>query len=239
MAALVQKKSAVGSSGNGSVTFDATPTQNNLLVAMIFCANATTITMSSGGWTALTSVATGSGGSARAFRMFYKIAGAGESTTVSTTNGNNSWVLTVAEYSGIDTTTPKNVENAQSNASGNAQTTPTVTPTGSGDILIVCAGGARVNSNFVDAQINGSATGVTDEEDNASAGGGGATLDFYDKLVTGFSGAYQGSTSVGTAAVGAGGIAIFNQVAATSIFPDKWHPLSNNPQPEQIGLVSY
>lgn len=236
MSAFVQSKSATGTSGAFSVTLNSTPTQGNLLVCVCSSAGQLTIAMSSSGWTPLTNSNAG-GGTSRSIRMFYKIAGAGESSTVTTTTTSSAWFIAVAEYSGINTATPLNVENSQVNASGATQPTPTVTPSGSEAILIVCGSGVRNNADsFSNQQVNSSTTGVTEREDNTSSGNQTGCL--YDKFVGSASGSYSGVATPTTTAVGEGAIAIFNDAVAAST-DMKWNRDTNQPIFDKIGIISY
>lgn len=82
-----------------SATYTGTPTENNLLIAVL--ATDTSVTISTPpGWTAATSTA-GAPGQA----IFYRIAGASEPTLVTGTTGSNSNLgLHIYEYSGAETT---------------------------------------------------------------------------------------------------------------------------------------
>ncbi len=153
--------------------------------------------------------------SARGVRMFYRIAETAESNNPFFVVGSGAWILHVAEYSGIDTLNPLNIEDAQANTASATMSTPTVSPSGSGDILIVGFGGnvtsSGTNSN---EQVNSSTTGVTERED---AGRASLTSALYDKFVTGLSGTYAGSTDVSSSNVGSGAIAVFNQKASNPV----------------------
>ncbi len=103
--ALVQSKSAANATGSTapSVTLDAAPTQGNLLVAAIDIATTATISPTLTGWTQIPTDSPADGGTAKT-SMFYKVAGASESATV--TGGLSTakpWVIAVAEFSGPGT----------------------------------------------------------------------------------------------------------------------------------------
>lgn len=217
----VQSKSGGGSSAP-QLIFTSTPTQGNLLVAALFTSATLTITMTSSGWTALSNNGSaGSGGSARSIRMFYKIAGASESTTVtfSTAGQSQQYSAWIAEYPNIDNVTPLNIDNNAVGASSQTQSTPTVTPTGSAEGLVICAGGIRVASTWSTEKVNSSTTNVTEREDAES--GSLTSICLYDLDVASLSGTYAGSAlSAGSASVGASAIAIFN-VSASSVTTTK------------------
>lgn len=204
-ASLVQKKANFGNSTTPSVTLDASPIQNNLLVVWIYCSNATTITMP-GGWNALTSVATGSGSNARAGRMFWKIAGAGESATISGTSGNAGWVIEVIEYSGVNTSSTLNTENNQA-TTGTSHSTPTVTPSAR-KCLVVCGFGNRSTGAWSNEVIRGvSATEQLDQAGSNTQSGAMA-----DRLSETFNGTQTvaGSADVSSSGNGSAAIAVFN-----------------------------
>lgn len=215
-AAFVQSKSAGGNSTSAQAVFTGTPTQGNLLVAIVASASAGAMTMSSSGWTVGHQTNAGSGGSSRGIATWWKVAGVGESSTVTVTVPNSAWAIAIAEYSGIDPSSTLNIDNTQANASTQTQTTPTVTPSGSGNAVIVAGGmnrGLTVNT-WSTEQVNSSATGVNEREDVVSVSPG-CSICLYDKFVTGLTGTYAGvATQSGAATVGGGGILIFNEAAA-------------------------
>lgn len=209
-AAYVQSKTAKGSSAAPAATFTSAPTQGNLLVAAAMAMSTTVITMTSTGWTALTSATGGTGGSTRAVRMFYKVAGAGESSIVTMASGNAAWAIVIGEYSGL-AATPLNVENAQVNASSNPATTPSVTPTGTGPGLFVAA----MFDNSANASVSAETIGgvaSNEREDLFGAGGSGTAPNavLQDNIITAFTGAAAGSALFSANAAGAGAIAAFN-----------------------------
>jgi hypothetical protein len=98
---LVQSGARAVKASSVAVTLGSNPIQGNLLVAIVGADNASTLTLS--GW----SVAVNASGENNSQAIFYKIAGASESRTVTANRtGNGAIGLQVFEYSGIATTNP-------------------------------------------------------------------------------------------------------------------------------------
>ena len=216
--AHVQSKGAVGSSATPAVTLDTGPTQGNLLVASVFSSSTTAIGASASGFTVLTSTSGGSGGSTRAARMLYKVAGAGEASTITLSAGNAPWSMNVVEYSGT-AASPLNIDNAQINASSTSQPTPSVTISGTPtEAVAVCMGGVRSGSVTFSSETIG---GVAANERVDSPGSGVASSALYDRIITSPSGSIGGASTASGAQVGAGTIAVFNAGAvAAAVIPD-------------------
>lgn len=216
--AHVQSQGFISASTTSFAFTIPTPTTGNLMVIWAANASTTTITVSSpAGWTPMTSITSGSGGTARNFRGFYKIAAAGESTSV-TLAGANVWGVGYSEYSGVDNVTPLLVENAQANASGTV-TTPNVTPTAALSVVLSAAYYIRGIATLSAEQLTPSATSLTERVDTAqnNAAGNGQSIGVADLLVASTSGSYQGTATASAAAVGAGGIAIFQAAAPAAV----------------------
>ena len=211
--ALVQANGATASGTAPAVTLGATPTNGNLLVASIaYGAAQATLTIT--GWTPGTLTSGGSGGSARAVRMFYKIASGDSATVTAAGASSNTWVISVAEYSGVDATTPLLVESSQLNISGTV-TTPSVTPTASKAVVACCGIGVHSSTATFSAEaISGTGVGTVTERTDT---GGGSTMSacLFDGLTASTSGAYAGSATSATAAVGVGAIMVFQAAAAS------------------------
>lgn len=93
----VQHKRGTGTSTAPSITLTSAPTQGNLLVAAI-SASGSAATISISGWTEIPTDSP-QGGSAAYFGYFYKIAGAGESATVTgSISASKAYEMIVAEY---------------------------------------------------------------------------------------------------------------------------------------------
>ena len=212
--AFVQAKAINGSSTAPAVTLDAAPTNGNLLVCFIGV-GAAQATMTITGWTPGTLISGGSGGSARAGRMFYKIASGDSATVTGALASSNEWVITVAEYSGVDATTPLLVELSQLNISG-VNTTPSVTPTGGLAAVVCCGLGVHVNTVSYSAEaISGTGIGtVTERTDTAGASTFSACS--FDGFTSSTSGAYQGSGTPSAAGVGVGAVMVFRAAAAAA-----------------------
>src|SRR6266581_1507442 len=113
MVTVVQSASNATSSGPGAITMTSAPTQNNVLLAWVLVA-ATAIPTAASGWTA---VGSGAGG------------GSGESTSQTPAATQSvAWAASIIEYSGVDTTTPVDVDSVQIVAGAATFTTPTITP---------------------------------------------------------------------------------------------------------------
>src|SRR5688500_14854507 len=105
--AFVRAGTGSGASADPAVTLAAAPAQGNVLVAWVASASSSLDTDTpASGWSALTG-----NENIDTSRLFYKVCGAGESATqqpvVLTTS--NRWIMTLVEYSGINTTTPIDV----------------------------------------------------------------------------------------------------------------------------------
>lgn len=105
MATRLTGQDASGTSAAASVAavYASTPTQNNLLIAAVW-ANVTTGVTTITGWTLAVESVTGSTAANGSVALFYKVAGAGESTTV-TANATGASVMRsqIYEYSGVAT----------------------------------------------------------------------------------------------------------------------------------------
>jgi hypothetical protein len=102
--AYVQSKTATANNTTISATFDAAPTQNNLLIAICGYNNSGDVIDTPSGW----SVAINETGSSPSEAIFYKIAGASEASTVTVTKQGvtRQMALLIYEYSGIATSSP-------------------------------------------------------------------------------------------------------------------------------------
>jgi outer membrane protein assembly factor BamB len=129
--AFVAAASAGATSGTLTLTINK-PTgtlQNHVMIASIgIRPNTATITPPSG-WTLVRRI-DNSNATANSLAVYYKVAGASEGAsyawTFNTSTGSAGGIQT---FSGVDTTTPINVENGQATASGPSHSTPSVTTT--------------------------------------------------------------------------------------------------------------
>ncbi len=116
-----------------SATFDTAPTENNLLVAIVGNRDSSTAPTTPSGWSVAISETSNTPGQV----VFYKIAGASESSTVTVSNYGTSTNLGIHiyEYSGISTSSPLDQSNS---ANGNSATASTgsITTTYSDELLI-------------------------------------------------------------------------------------------------------
>lgn len=213
--AFVQKKTSQSSSGSPAVTLDAAPTVNNLLVASIQSQDTGTPTIS--GWSNGTNQSTGTGGTKRCFRMFYKISD-GTETTITGSSPAIGTIMIVCEYSGNATTNVLDIENSQANASNTVQSAPSVGPTASVNRLIVGAAEARRTvTTWSLWKIGGSTTGVTERANDGFSSTSGS---MWDLDVASTSGNYDASVTIDTGSVGAAGIMIFKPLVVTIGLPE-------------------
>lgn len=133
----VQDNGARATSGALSVTLGATPTAGNLLVAFFGWNGSSSTYTPPAGWT----VAKQWNGPSGFGAIWYKIAGAGESPTVSTTPpSGNQYDLHVAEFSGGSAPTLDKTAKADSGTTSVLTLTSegTGSLTGTGDLLLAC-----------------------------------------------------------------------------------------------------
>jgi|GEM_PF-2540223 len=201
-----QQTNSIGGT-NIAATFTRTPVPGNLLVAY-YAANSGNVTPTLSGWTAMTFAGTGT--NAVSELMFYKIAGASESATVTTTSASATASLVILEYSGVDQVNPLLIQNAAVTATASTTyTTPSVTPTAGAEALVIAAVMQKQNTNtaFTSHRINGSATGVTLRSNPNATLRQDATV--FDLFVPSTTGSYVGTAVQATSLNGAGAIAIF------------------------------
>lgn len=134
--ALVQSATGGGTVGKMSATFPSAPTANNLLVAIAATYENAALTAPAGWSTAVT-------GSSYPFpsqSIYYKVAGAGESSTVTvtTTATSNVTTLQVFEYSNVATTSPLDSTSSQLGV-GTTITSTNATTNFEGDLIIAAA----------------------------------------------------------------------------------------------------
>jgi hypothetical protein len=127
---LVQRQTNQAGAGGVAVlsgTFSPAPTQNNLLICN--AGSEHTLTMTSTGWTAATSSIQFS-----AQYQWYKIAGAGESATVTVTpSATGSVEIEISEWSGNVTVTPLDKTVSGGNAAGTTISSGTTAATTQAD----------------------------------------------------------------------------------------------------------
>jgi hypothetical protein len=147
---LVQHKSSYCGTGGQAettitVTLDSTPTEGNLLVMTSYCGNGDLTAPS--GWSVahwLIQPVNDDGGG-----TFYKIAGASESTTITSPEAAsaNEHVFTVAEYEGPWDASPLDQETHNSYTIGNTPRTLTTGTLSQADNLIIGCAVGRLNAN--------------------------------------------------------------------------------------------
>ncbi|HZP25872.1 MAG TPA: hypothetical protein VFB90_02380 [Dehalococcoidia bacterium] len=132
---LVQTANGTVNSTSVSATFASTPGQSNLLVAIVGTASSVTINTPSG-WTSAIKESSSSPGQA----IFYKVAGASESKTVTVSVSSSVRLdLQIYEFDHVATSSP--LDGTASNTGfGSSVSSGTVTATGSRDLIIVGVG---------------------------------------------------------------------------------------------------
>ena len=153
----VQKKDG-GTSGNQTsitVTFDSTPTEDNLLILVHDYGSAATVTLPSGWSQAAQKRDTNDNGNTTT--IAYKVAGASESTAVTVTVGSSKHsTLSIFEYSGIVTSSPLDQSATNGCGDGRSCSIGTTGTTSQADELVI--GGLG---------ISGSTGGWNDEWTNS------------------------------------------------------------------------
>lgn len=193
--------------GSATTTFalGATAAAGNLLVAFATNSTATPNNVPAG-WTDLGS-ASASGGTARSCRMVYKVSDGTETGITFSANGSG-WI---AEYSGVDQTTPNigGTANCQVTAAGTSHATLSITPTAGKSAIVICGLAVRGNPTWSAEAVSGSNVGtVTEERDVGQA--------LADALITSTTGAYSGSGTSSLNLTGMTGIAIFQEAGAAA-----------------------
>lgn len=207
---LVQSQSATGSTGDTqSVTLASAATAGQLIfVSIAIHDNATPTTPT--GFTFLSGASAGKGNN-RGCAIFYKVASGGEQVISNATSG-SVWSMVASVYSGVDVTTPVNVYGSTVTDASTVHTSPSVTPTGSGERLLVFSAyvkGGSSTANWTNTQIGGNTTGVNERADFVTASITGSTL-LADKIVSSTSGSYFGTSTNTLSGTGMASIAIFN-----------------------------
>jgi hypothetical protein len=138
-------KGPLGTTASISATYASTPTQNNLLIAVVY-SNVTTGSNKITGWSTASDQLVGN--NTQGITILYKIAGAGESTTVTATaTGASVMRIHIYEYTGNATTSfTDGTNNGNGGASSvSSQTTNSISTTNAADLLFVTCGlGANV-----------------------------------------------------------------------------------------------
>lgn len=221
--AFVQKTNLTfHGSATASAIFGVAPTSGNLLVAFCSSFNALSLFSAAAGWHRFTAELADNGSGYYGSSMFWKVAGAGESTTqtVATLSVNaDDLTCQIAEYSGCAGSSPRDVSNSQQDSNTSTKTTPTITPTAGNNVLLVGAvHGGNSGTSWTGEKVNASTTGVTERDDT-----GYAVL--FDRIITTTAGTYAASADGSALAIdGSAHIAIFLSAA------------SPPPPPEVAGL---
>lgn len=133
-ASLVQSKTAAASSATSTATFDSSPTSGNLLIAVVAYVSNSGFATTPTGWNQCSF----SGGITHGFvTIWYKVAGGGESSTVTftvTTSAVGS--IAIFEYSGL-TATPFDVGAQATTAFASSIASGTTATTAQADELLI------------------------------------------------------------------------------------------------------
>ena len=110
--------------------------QDDVMIASIGVRPSSTTITAPSGWTLVRRMDNGSGTS-NSLAVYRRVAGASEPASYTwTVSGNNYAVGGIQSFSGIDTASPIDVENGQTTPNGTTHTTPSVTTTVAGAILV-------------------------------------------------------------------------------------------------------
>lgn len=234
---VVQAKgAATATDASPTVTLDAAPTQGNLLVAWICCGN-TQAAISLAGWTGGTLQSTGSGGTQRAGRMFYKVAGAGESATITGSLTSTSWVIQVVELSA-----PAATPLLTGNSGITFTSTSTLTPTSGKEAMVVFGMMTRSTAGTWSGEsITGTGTGVanlTEQLDTAASVNAGSCLVTANISPTS-GGTYTGNGTPSAGSVGVNAIMIFEAAAAQDTPELYGRPFGSHGQAQMHQLLSF
>jgi len=186
-----------------SATFDNPPVQDNLLIAIIATSAGITFNQPSGWSTAINEA--GSPGQA----IFYKVAGASESATVTVTTGSGTGYrgLQIFEYENIDQATPF-LDATSNNGSGTSVTTNSVTVNEVPALVIV---GVVINAATNFSSWTGSFT-----ERNDFGPGSFRTFAGADRIVNS-TGGYSTGATAGTSGAWRAQIVAFKSAASLPI----------------------
>lgn len=207
--AFVQAKTSSGAGQDVTATMNSTPTNGNLLVAMV-SVNGTRTMNAQTGWTKLTEVTgTNTGG------LYWKRAQAGETTLqypVQHDGITDVWVIAIAEYSGIDTPAPVEAETGNADNDATKTTTGSCNPTDGVERLVIGGAFSANNGTWSSQKVNGSTTGVTERGDiGAGAAANVTSSTLFEKIDTStVSGNYTAEAVSSATANGAAFIAIFD-----------------------------
>lgn len=197
--AFVQKKQATTTTTTEvAATFDATPTENNLMVGTIG-SNDGSFTNPSG-WT--TAIEVYNATDDDILRIFYKVAGASESSTVTCTAfAGNTKHLGISEWSGVDTADPLDV-------TASTAVTPAVTTISSGTTATTSTANSLAVAEFaVRADIEAESA---DNSYSVLNTGNGTFSDFSASRIYSATEAAQTDGSWTTSGTAWAGIATFN-----------------------------
>lgn len=128
-----QDAKGLGATGTASATYAATPTQGNLLVATAFSNSASDALAISG----FTKAASHQRGTSQTIALFYKLAGAGESTTVTVTGGNTTTRIHIYEYTGNANPVALDGTNQGVGTNGTSWLSPSVSTTNTSDLVFI------------------------------------------------------------------------------------------------------
>lgn len=216
--AHVRSGSGTGSSATPQVVLAASPASDNLLVAYVTTPSGFLLATNtpSTGWTGLTALSNND-----IARVFYKIAGAGESTTQSPiTITSASWTCTIAEYSGVDTTTPLDVSNQQ-NSPAASKFSPSVDPVDAVERLFIgCAFSDGARTYSAQAFSNGSGTVDVRASPLTGTTTAGESQTYWDRIeASSASGTYAATCTCSAADGGGAHIAVFAAVVVATAVP--------------------
>ena len=141
--------SGATSSNNPTFAVPAGTSQGNLLVVAIFTEKGTGVTYTlPSGWTQIRAT---NDGANFGLQTFYKVAGASESGSyVFTHSTSGLWSGSISRFTGVNPSNPIGVSNGSSGSSGNA-TSPAITPTTAGTLILSFHGRKNTTALTADA----------------------------------------------------------------------------------------
>lgn len=186
-----------------AATFGATPTENNLLIAVVDHDDNLVTISTPAGWTQVHNIT----GDKSVIAYFYKVAGGGESATVTVTfSGSATGNLQILEYEGIVATSPLDVSASNDGGSSKDLTCPSGTTAATAQ-----ANSLAVSGHNFEKQVSGTAGYSNGFTEQATLGDNNVDifLGVGDKILTATGTQDTTLTVTGTASTHIGVIAVF------------------------------
>lgn len=198
---------ATGTSNTAAATLSATPTAGNLLVAFVYYKNGTTTIASNNGYTSLGVIKDAGVGAQTAGALYYKIAGAGETTTPSWDlpgAGSMEWICGIEEWYGLHPSTPADVDGGGATAGSTSFVCGSaVNPTDSKEMLVIMGFGSRTAISWSAQATDGNS--ITERWDTTNT----ISASFSSSTLTTGAGTYSGTATASSSDTGIGLQAFF------------------------------